>query len=486
NQFIKAVKLHRAGLSGKGVTIALFDTGYEINHRAFDSTNIIATYDFINNDATVDELECTDPFNLQQTFHGTFTLGITGGYVPDSLIGVAPEADYILAKTEISCNGTEIKLEEDNWVAAAEWADSIGTDIISSSLGYTEFTDSGSYTFDDLDGNTALITRAADIAASKNILVVNSAGNDRLRPWGHIVTPADGDSVLAVGAVMPDSSLAAFSSPGPTSDGQIKPDIVTLGVGVFSAFHQGGFASGNGTSFSAPLTAGGAALALEHDATLTAIELLNLIRQTGIKFDTPDNNFGYGLYDATASADIIKFDLPKVIKLDINEFSTINVTTSGRTDSIPVLSAIDLPSWMEFTDYQNGRGDITVNTASSNLSSTSIGLIADVGYFIDTSYYSIVITGYINNPVFVGPNPFNDSLNIFVKPLAGTVKSISIYNSSGEIVWEKVNNITSNADVLIDIWNGRNQRGEAVTAGVYILIVNTDRQTHRVKLLKTN
>ncbi len=299
NQFINAVKLHQAGLTGKGVMIALFDTGFEINHHAFDSAHIVATYDFINDDTTVDEPECPLEPNLNlQNFHGTLVFGVIGGNVPDTLVGVALGADFILAKTEITCGYTEIKVEEDNWIAAAEWADSIGADIISSSVGYTEFTDGGSYAFEDLDGNTALITIAADIAASKNILVANAAGNERDQLWGHIVTPADGDSVLAVGAVSADSSLAYFSSPGPTADGRIKPDIVTLGVGVFTSAAGGGYATANGTSLSTPLVAGGAALALEHDTTLTAAELRDLIRQNGDHSSHPDNDFGYGLYDA--------------------------------------------------------------------------------------------------------------------------------------------------------------------------------------------
>ena len=272
NSYINAVKLHDAGLSGKGVLIALFDTGFDTAHVAFDSTSIIDSYDFINNDDDVSGVDCA--MGVQQSFHGTLTLGVLGAYIPNTLIGVAYGADYALAKTEITCadvNGNdEIKVEEDNWIAAAEWADSIGADIISSSLGYTQFQDSGSYTQSQLDGNTALITIAADIAASMNILVVNSAGNSRgSLTWGTISFPADGDSVLTVGATTFDSTLAGFSSPGPTADGRIKPDIATLGVNVYTALQNGGTISASGTSLSTPLVAGGAALALEHDSTMT-------------------------------------------------------------------------------------------------------------------------------------------------------------------------------------------------------------------------
>lgn len=236
HQFIRSDRLHILGLTGKGVMIAVLDTGFDTDHPAFDTTSILVTHDFIHGDSDVTEIECT--VGIAQNYHGTAVLGILGANAPNNLIGVAPGADYILAKTEISCGDTEIKLEEDNWIAAAEWADSIGADIITSSLGYHTFNDSGSYTFDHLNGDSALITFVADMAASKNILVVTSAGNSRGHVWNHISMPADGDSVLAVGAVYDDGLVTTFSSPGPTADGRIKPDVVTLGVGVWLAIAE--------------------------------------------------------------------------------------------------------------------------------------------------------------------------------------------------------------------------------------------------------
>jgi len=486
--FINSIKLHQVGLTGKGVMIAIFDSGFELHHRAFDSANIMATYDFINDDTAVDYEDCpTASPTIQQRYHGTLTFGVIGGYVPDTLIGIAPEADFILAKTEITCGGKETKVEEDNWIAAAQWADSIGADIISSSLGYTKFQDSGSYSFSDLDGNTALITIAADIAASKNILVVNAVGNERGSSWNHLVTPADGDSVLAVGAVNPDSTLAPFSSPGPTADGRIKPDIVTLGVNVFSVFYLGGYAYVSGTSFSTPLVAGGAALVMENNPSLTAHEIINRIHNSGDRSGNPDNNYGYGLFNAMEVADIIKFDLPQVIKVDYRPQITIDVTTSGLTDSIPKLSAISLPSWISFIDHNDGTGVIEITPSPSSLPSIKFGLIADIGYFADTSYYTLEIFGLSNNPVYAGPNPFRDVVNIYVKSSAGDVKSVAIFNMAGEKVWEKVNISPNSADISgIIRWYGCNQKGEVVSAGVYLCIVQTDSQKYRLKLLKTN
>ncbi|UCE25828.1 MAG: S8 family peptidase [Candidatus Zixiibacteriota bacterium] len=497
NRFIKAVRPHWLGYTGQGVRIAIFDTGFNTAHRSFDSTHIVATYDFINDDLGVDDPECPSASSTDQTSHGTAVLSVIGGYDPDTLIGVAPGAEFALAKTEITCDGAEIKIEEYNWIAAAEWADTLGVDIINSSVGYTEFTDSGSYTFDDLDGNTALITVAADIAASKNILVVSSAGNYRTRSWGHIGTPADGDSVLAVGAVNPDSSLASFSSPGPTSDNRIKPDITTLGVGVFVASHLGGYKYSNGTSFSSPLTAGGAALALERDPALSARELLERIRRTGNRSDNPDNDFGYGLFDATRSANLfISFDLPEILQVKYDHPETFDVSIQNWDGPTPLLSSVDLPEWMEFFDNGDGTGILEVNADAESPPSLIFGLAAAVTEFADTSYFELQVFGDVastatNSPqaVSAGPNPFSESVRIFVGEAAGEVKSISIFNTAGEIVWEQVNNFLPTADAtygLQQLWDGRNLDGEAVAAGVYIVVVITDRQTYQFKLLKTN
>ncbi len=487
NRFINAVKLHQAGLTGKGVMIALFDTGFEINLRVFDSTHIATTYDFINNDTAVDGPECpedTNPSNHQNS-HGTMVFSVIGGNVPDTLIGIAAGADFLLAKTEITCHDTEIKLEEDNWIRAAEWADSIGVDIISSSVGYTEFTDSGSYSFEDLDGNTALITIAADIAASKNILVLNAAGNHRRMPWKHIVAPADGDSVLAVGAVGADSVVATFSSPGPTADGRTKPDIVTLGVDVVAATNSGEYAAVSGTSFSTPLTTGGATLALEHDNSLTAAELRDLIRQNGDRSAHPDNDYGYGLFDAARSAYIIRIDSIDTIQVTISRLISVPITTSGRSDSIPVLKAFDLPPSATFADHGDGTGYLEIFGLVENAPLVRIGLVADVGYFADTAYAFLETHAASELQITAAPNPFTDIIRIFVRSSVGRLSSISIFNIAGEKVWEKVNSYVPPADIIYT-WNGRNQEGRVVAAGVYLVYVKTDRCATMLKVLRTN
>jgi len=484
NQFTGAVRLHNAGLSGRGVRIAIFDTGFRTDHEAFDSTTIVATWDFINNDSVVDDPECPVPLGNSQIYHGTLVFGTIGGYLPGELIGSAPEAEYLLAKTEITCNGTEIKREEDNWILAAEWADSAGADIISSSLGYTQFTDSGSYQFSDRDGDTPLITAAADIAASKNILVVNAAGNMRQYPWGHIVAPADGDSVIAVGALFADSQLAPFSSPGPSADGRIKPDIASLGVDVVAAFAPSGVAMVSGPSLATPLVAGCAALALEHDSTLTADELRTLIRRSGDRFEHPDNDFGYGIFDAVRTADIIHIITPDSVTVRINQLRIVEITTGGRSSVTPALSAFDLPPTAQFTDHGDGSGTFEIVGSKADSSVLTVGVIADVGYFADTGYITIETLSELAPPISVGPNPFDESIRIIIAPQAGSGYHIAIFNMAGEKVWERVNETSSSSDIIVR-WDGYNSHGKRAAAGVYIIRVQTDKYTEEIKVLKT-
>ena len=485
-RFIRATKLHDAGFSGSGVMLAFFDSGFQTGHPAFDSANIVATRDFINGDIPVDEADCpSNSSTLQQTYHGTLTLGVVASNVPDTMVGVAPHADFILAKTEITCNGTEIKTEEYNWIAAAEWADSMGADIITSSLGYFTFQDSGSYTQAMLDGDSALITRAADIAASKNILVINSAGNDRSNFWGTINFPSDGDSVLAIGATFSDSSVTNFSSPGPSADGRIKPDVSTLGSGVQTVFHFGGYTSSSGTSLSAPLVAGGAALAFEADPTMTAGDYRNLIHQTSSLAQNPNNDLGYGLFNATAAANILAIIPIPDIALQVGESIVIPVSTSGRSSAAASIAAMNLPATAQFQDFGNGTAELSITGADLDLPEREVIITATAGAFVDSTTFTTQTYKPSGVSVYAAPNPFGLETNIYILPPENSSwRSITIFTPAGEPVWEKVNNSGQTADVIVK-WDGRNLRGERVASGVYLVQVTTPQSETILKVLKT-
>ncbi len=295
-------QVHDLGYTGKGVTICLMDAGFDnLQHEVFSNMNIIAKWDFVNGDSIV-----ANENDLGEGSHGTATLSIIGGFKEGQLIGPAYGANFILAKTENT--ESETPVEEDNWIAAMEWADSIGVDVTSTSLGYLGF-DSPyiGYTWEDMNGKTARITIAADLAASKGIVVVNSAGNEGYNATNNTLgAPADGDSVITVGAVDASGVRAYFSSVGPTVDGRIKPDVMAMGLNIF---HAGSYANsyyyGSGTSFSCPLVAGVCALLLEAKPTLQPMEVLQILKSTASQSNNPDNLYGWGIVNAFSAINTV-------------------------------------------------------------------------------------------------------------------------------------------------------------------------------------
>jgi subtilisin family serine protease len=221
------------------------------------------------------------------------------------LIGTASEADFMLLRSEDT--GSEFMIEEDNWTAAAEFADSAGADIINSSLGYTLFDDPGQdHVYADMDGNTTRVSRAADIAASKGMVVVISAGNAGSSYWRYIGAPADADSVLAVGAIDANRYVAGFSSRGPSSDGDVKPDIMAIGSGTYMAGADGGIVQGNGTSLSAPVISGLAACLWQSSRSSSAMDILEAIRESADNFMQPTGDYGYGIPDFNLACALLK------------------------------------------------------------------------------------------------------------------------------------------------------------------------------------
>jgi serine protease AprX len=311
------IPLHQQGFTGRGVRIAVIDNGFHyINHRAFSQKlNIVAQRDFVNDDSVVtDEVEqpiTGDETRSGQNIHGAQVLSIMAAYDPNRFIGVAPDAEYILAKTED--NGSELPIEEDRWIAGLEWADSLGADVVNSSLGYNIWDVGGSYEYADLDGRTALTSIAAAMAVKRGMVVVVAAGNEADVPWHYITAPGDAEGVITVGSVdVPVVSsrspqIANTSSRGPTADGRIKPDIVAPGQGVIVADLRGGdYVRSSGTSFAAPLVSGICALLLQANPSWGPSEVLDRLRSTALDLGEagPDTIYGWGQVDALAASDI--------------------------------------------------------------------------------------------------------------------------------------------------------------------------------------
>lgn len=278
---------HNAGFYGQGITVLMLDTGYNLDHPVFDSLNVIAEWDFINDDSTTKNEAGQDVSG--QHNHGTATFSALGGYAPGALIGPAFKADFLLAKTEMLLE--EIELEEDNYVRALEWGEALGADVMSSSLGYTDW-----YVWEDMDGNTAVTTKAVDIAVSLGMICVTAAGNENLNQWGHIIAPADANYVISVGAVNNLGIIAGFSSRGPSFDDRIKPEVCARGVSTAAASGNAvSYIYSNGTSLSTPLVAGAAAVLLSAKPTWTPMMVRLALMQTASQSSAPNNDYGYGI-----------------------------------------------------------------------------------------------------------------------------------------------------------------------------------------------
>lgn len=404
NTMINIQALHSKGFSGEGVRIALFDSGFDgvDTVDAFDSlwvkNRVIAWYDFVDDDTTV----------FRSDSHGTQVMSTIGANLPGEMVGTAPHASFILCRTEDA--RSETQQEEHNWVAALEWSDSVGVDVIHTSLGYSKFdNEENSYSYEDMDGNTAIITRAADLAAKKGIIVTTSAGNEGTDSWHYITAPCDGDSVLCVGAVNSYGKRSVFSSFGPAADGRIKPDVVAMGSNTTVASPRNYITTSQGTSFSGPIIGGLVACLRQAHPKRSNMDIIQAVRLSSDQFVFPDEEYGYGIPDAgvadslltnvedMGSVEIDMEDKPargkpkapkveKVIEFADNPRSTINV--SGNSISINTGEAE-----LETIEIRFGKQTVTLDpvdaTQVDNQQTFNIKYLMPGEYFlkIKTSEY---------------------------------------------------------------------------------------------------
>ena len=336
-QMIGADALHSAGYTGRNSVIAVIDAGFSNAdiHPAFDSlrlqNRLLGTWNFSTNTENV--------YGFSN--HGTSVLSCMAALVPDTMIGTAPHAQYYLLRSEEEA--TEYEVEEYNWTAAAEYADSVGADIINSSLGYTEFdAASQNHTYADMNGNTAVVTLAAKMASEKGVFVVNSAGNSGNDSWFYIGAPADAEEVFTIGSVNAFEDISGFSSNGPTSDNRIKPDVCAQGSQTFLARPSDlSYGTGSGTSSSSPVTAGFSACAFElykttHPSAKPA-EVKAWIKKYADRANQPNNQYGYGIPDGS--------------KLLLNASTGTNVSNKYKIYPNPSTSTL-------FIDVNNGNNRV--------------------------------------------------------------------------------------------------------------------------------
>ena len=375
--------LHNMGFLGQGMFIAVFDGGFHNTHNIthfqhmYSSGRFKGSYSFVNGDTNV----------YFPGSHGTNVLGVLASASPNLLIGSAPLADYWLIGTENEAS--ETKQEEINWLMGAEMADSLGVDIINSSLGYNTFDNpADNYQLSQLDGQTAIVTQAALMAARKGILVVNSAGNEGNSSWQKLLFPADADSILAVAAVNFEGNRAAFSSMGPTADNRIKPDVAARGVTVATSSTAGLIGPQNGTSFSAPLVSGFAACLWQSNPNFSAQQIRDAIIKSAHQYQNPDSLLGYGIvnfqtafdqfvgiqrFENNSSFSIYPNPAKEYIQLKLhdedrvykNSYKIYNTTgqvvLAGKLGGDPskTISLYKLPQGMYYLSLNTQKGEIT-------------------------------------------------------------------------------------------------------------------------------
>lgn len=428
--------LHNIGLRGQGKIIGVLDAGF-LNYltvKAFDSARangqILGTWDFVANEASVNE----------DNSHGMQCFSVMAANIPGQFVGTAPKASYYLFRSEDAV--TEYPIEEHNWVCAAERVDSAGGDMISSSLGYNIFDAplaSQSHTFAQLNGNTTMAAIGADLAAKKGILVVNSAGNEGNSSWGRIMTPADGDSVLAVGAVNASGVAASFTSRGPSADGQVKPDVASQGVATVVQGANNTIVTSNGTSFAAPNIAGLAACLWQGFPEYNNMKIINALRQAGSRATNPNDSVGYGIPDVRKALVNLLKEFTTFTATTTNCNTTLSISTKAMKDMKFELER-QLPGASGFTRIAESFGTgATFANASLQLTDSlfnvqpgtityRVRLVADTtatntyADYLDTATTSIAaacrLTTGINTvdpnatTVVIAPNPARDVVNV--------------------------------------------------------------------------
>lgn len=372
-----ADKLQDLGFRGQGMHIAIIDAGFfranELNalEDVFNEGRILSTRDFVNGGESV----------YEDHQHGTMVLSVIAGSIDGEFKGSAPLASFHLLRSEDV--GSETLLEEYNWIAAAEYADSVGVDIINTSLGYTTFDDSlQNHTYSDLDGNTTVIAQAADIAASKGMLLCISAGNSGASAWQYISTPADADSVLTVAAVDSNGTYAFFSSVGPAADNDIKPNVASVGWNTYliSPF-TGEVMRGNGTSFSAPMMTGMAACLWQSLPNKTNMEIMRLVEESSSQFSSPDSLLGYGLpnvFDAYSKETGVLYSPPRE---DLIE----DVFPIPVADLVNIIFVSKVSQGIVIRIYSE-KGDLIVSVSETVLQGKNQLVLSQLNYLPSANY----------------------------------------------------------------------------------------------------
>ncbi len=491
--------VHSKGITGKGILIGFLDSGFRWkNHEALANANVIAEYDFVFGDSVT----ANQPGDIPaQDSHGTSVFSEVAGFKDSSLIGASYSSSFILAKTEDERSETHV--EEDNYAAALIWMENLGVDITSSSLGYSEFdAGEGSYTYQDMNGQTTIVVKACEEAFSKGVVTITAAGNEGDKTWHYIISPGDGFNTITVGAVSSSNVVTSFSSRGPTSDGRIKPDILAQGTDVFAASASGKYTgSFGGTSAATPLAAGVAGLLLSAHPYLTNAQVRKILIQTADNYSTPNNDRGYGLVSAAKAIDFpnVQSDNSNNIihKIFINDYAIdpstvkINYSASGSDFAEASMTYDDtirysfvLPSsgndqYVEFYfTYNDSSGTSYREPSSENYLLTYGASVVSLSPEINNSP-----TGYQLSQNY--PNPFNGQTRINFVASKQKQAELIVYNILGQKVKTLFNDVAK-IGLNTANWNGKNENGVDVSSGVYyyVLKIGEENLSRKMILLK--
>ncbi len=464
---INVIEAHENGYKGQGVTVLMLDTGFKTDHEAIPNDQIIAEWDFINNDETTQN-EAGDP--SAQHDHGTYTLTTLGGSKDGELYGPAYESNFLLAKTEDTSQ--EDPIEEDWYVAGLEWGESQGADVVSSSLGYIDW-----YDFSDLDGNTAVTTIAVDIAVANGVVCVNAAGNEGT---SGIIAPADAFNVITVGAVDNSGSLAYFSSHGPTADGRIKPEVLARGVNTHCAgtSSNSSYTGVDGTSLSTPLVGGAAAVILSAHPDWTPAMVKEAMMMTADNLDNPNNQYGWGIIDVMAAINYeflpIKLNISNLLIDDFNgnnngkadpgetfnlQISLINRGTDPALNINGLLTSDD--NYLNIQQYQSsfpGIGSWETSTSNTNFTlkaatGTPLGHKAELLLSLTAS------GGYskqIDFEILIGTPPI-------------LIIDLDQNHNSGPVIYALTDSLDRSAEIVTELPSGdlNNYEGIFLCLGIY-------------------
>jgi hypothetical protein len=493
--------VHSKGIDGSGVIIGLLDSGFDWKrHESLKNRNVIAEYDFIFEDSVTANQIGDSP---TQDSHGTFIFSLIGGFKDSVLIGAAFNSSYILAKTEDVRSETHI--EEDNYAAALIWMESLGVDITSSSLGYNTFDSGYSYTYNDMDGKTTIVTRAAELSFERGVATFTSAGNEGSSSWKYITAPADGFNTIAVGAINEFGTRAGFSSVGPTYDGRIKPEVVALGVYGFGAISgtTSSYGLNNGTSISAPLASGAAALLLSAHPHLKNTQLRSIILETSSNSSTPNNQIGYGIISAKNAIEFpnlensnSNFILHQTI---LNDKILENSLTANFIIGEDVIQPYDMNKVSDYNytfiiPSRNNGEEVQFFIEYSD-SMNNVYRKPESGYY-DFIYGSDIISISSNpiTPTFNDdisdffPNPFlpkgNKSVSLYFNSNGNEKIDIVIYDAIGNKVFDYSSQTASGVNTFK--WNGRTNNGHFCASGAYFALIKISHRQYSKKIILLN